>query len=57
MTREDVIAWRAWLHRVERRCGVDDVPILIRRLGVCLTVLEGRAAVEPTQRSLWEVAS
>ena len=39
MTPELLREWRAWLDRVELRTDVDDVPVLIRRLGRCLDEL------------------
>lgn len=32
MTRDDLHAWQTWLARVEVRCDVADVPVLIRQL-------------------------
>lgn len=52
MTPEQLREWRAWLDRVERRCGIDDVPILVRRLDRCLAELETRVAAEPRQLGL-----
>ena len=56
MTRDDLVAWRIWLARVERRTDVDDVPVLIRRLGRLLDELEPRLAAEPVQLRLEDVA-
>lgn len=52
MTTQQLRDWRTWLARVERRCGVDDVPILIGRLSRCLDELELRLAAEPVQLRL-----
>lgn len=49
MTRDELLRWRAWLARVERRCDVADVPVLVGRLGKCLDELEPRLAAEPVQ--------
>ena len=54
MTRSEIAAWQTWLARVELRCGADDVPVLVRRLGVALAELERRAVAEPVQLSLEE---
>lgn len=56
MTREQIADWRAWLERVERRCGVDDVPVLIHRFGKALDELEPRLVAEPHQLRLEDVA-
>lgn len=52
MSRQQLADWRRWLDRVEKRVGVDDVPVLIRRLGACLVELEPRLAAEPVQLRL-----
>jgi hypothetical protein len=52
VTRDEIREWRRWLDRVERRCSVDDVPVLVRRLSLALTELDARAAAEPRQLTL-----
>lgn len=52
MTREQLAAWRRWLDRVERRCDVEDVPLLVRRLGRALDDLRPYVRAEPVQMRL-----